>query len=66
MTRNAQNNIRNELNVPTSVELEVSNLHTLKKKNHNGLRRPYLIGHDANRGGVASKHLGDFSCLETL
>ena len=33
MTRNVQNNIRNESHVPTSVKLEVSHLHdTLDNK----------------------------------
>ena len=33
MTRNVQNNIRNEFNVPQSVKLEVSHLHgTLNEK----------------------------------
>ena len=33
MTRNVQNNIRNEFNVPKSVKLEVSHLHdTLDNK----------------------------------
>ena len=57
MTRNVQNNIRNESHVPTSVKLEVSHLHdTLdnkKKVIHNGWRRPYLIWTSRNlwRGG---------------
>ena len=43
MTRNAQNNIRNELNVPTSVELQVSNLHTLKKKKKKKKKKVFIM-----------------------
>ena len=69
MTRNVQNNIRNEFNVPKSVKLEISHLHdTLDNKKKLFVMDGgghILFGHHAIRGAVASKHLGDFSCLGT-
>ena len=49
MTRNHQNNVRNEFNVPKSVELDILHMYTLNNKHntvfnvHHGQRQPYLI-----------------------
>ena len=44
MTRNIQNNTRNELNALKSVEIEVSHLPITKKLDfQNGRWRPFLI-----------------------
>ena len=71
MTRNVQNNIRNEFNALKSVGWNrgITLAYTLTNKKHKIFKMDdgghFWFGYYAIRDRVAIKHIGDFSCLGT-